>query len=109
MVNYLIFAGILYSKQIKLPTIPAIEPEPNTLANHGASNCIDRLNITLKFLYKICVHFVMPPPLIFVCLIAVFINILITIPKRILKLHITHCYGNHLCYMHTNVCVVYII
>ena len=28
VVNYLIFAGILYSKQINLPTILAIEPKP---------------------------------------------------------------------------------
>ena len=27
MVNYLMFAGKVYSKQIKLPTILAIEPE----------------------------------------------------------------------------------
>ena len=40
VVTYLIFAGILYSKQIKLPTILAIEPEPKTLARHEASNCI---------------------------------------------------------------------
>ena len=53
MVNYLIFAGILYSKQIKLPTILAIEPEPKTLASHGASvsearqqTNDNRLNIT---------------------------------------------------------------
>ena len=30
VVNYLIFAGILYSKQIKLPTLLAIEPEPKS-------------------------------------------------------------------------------
>ena len=39
MVNYLIFAGKDYSKQIKLPTILGIELEFKTpLANHGASN-----------------------------------------------------------------------
>ena len=32
VVNYLIFACILYSKQIKLPRLLAIEPEPKTLA-----------------------------------------------------------------------------
>ena len=37
MVNYLIFAGILYSKQIKLPTLVAIEPEPKTLARQTVS------------------------------------------------------------------------
>ena len=31
MVNYLIFAGKDYSKQIKLPTILGIEPELKTL------------------------------------------------------------------------------
>ena len=48
MVNYLIFAGKDYSKQIKLPTILGIEPELKTPpANHGASNWLnDRLNIT---------------------------------------------------------------
>ena len=48
MVNYLIFAGKDYSKQIKLPTILGIEPELKTPpANHGASNWPnDRLNIT---------------------------------------------------------------
>ena len=35
VVNYLIFAGILYSKQIILPTILAIEPEPKILTRHG--------------------------------------------------------------------------
>ena len=30
MVNYLIFAGKDFSKQIKLPTIPGIEPELKT-------------------------------------------------------------------------------
>ena len=48
MVNYLIFAGKDYSKQIKLPTTLGIEPELKTPpANHGASNWPDdRLNIT---------------------------------------------------------------
>ena len=48
MVNYLIFAGKDYSKQIKLPTILGIEPELKTpTANHGASNWPDyRLDIT---------------------------------------------------------------
>ena len=48
VVNYLIFAGKDYSKQIKLPTTLGIEPEPKTPpANHGASNWPDnRLNIT---------------------------------------------------------------
>ena len=49
MVNYLIFAGKDYSKQIKLPTILGIEPPElkTPPANHGASNWPnDRLNIT---------------------------------------------------------------
>ena len=50
MVNYLIFTGKVYSKQIKLPTILAIEPEPKTPpANHGAATVSrpdNRLNIT---------------------------------------------------------------
>ena len=63
MVNYLIIAGILYSKQIKLLTILVIEPEPKTLANHGASTVSEARQQTkhyycqLKVLYKICVHF----------------------------------------------------
>ena len=45
MVNYLIFAGKDYSKQIKLPTILGIEPELKTPP--AASNWPDdRLNIT---------------------------------------------------------------
>ena len=50
MVNYLIFAGKDYSKQIKLPTIQGSEPEPKTHpANHGASNWPDnRLNMSVK-------------------------------------------------------------
>ena len=47
MVNYLIFAGKDYSKQIILPTILGIETEPKTPPSHGASNWPDnRLNIT---------------------------------------------------------------
>ena len=38
MVNYLIFAGILYSKQIKLPMLLAIEPEPKTWMEDYSSN-----------------------------------------------------------------------
>ena len=37
VVNYLFFAGILYSKQIKLPTLLAIEPESKTLARQTVS------------------------------------------------------------------------
>ena len=47
MVNYLIFAGKDYSKQIKLPTILGIEPELKTPpANHNSNWPDDRLNIT---------------------------------------------------------------
>ena len=46
MVNYLIFAGKVYSKQIKLPTILAIEPEPKTPPAKLYQRPDNRLNIT---------------------------------------------------------------
>ena len=59
MVNYLIFAGKVYSKQIKLPTILAIEPElimePATVSE--AQQQTIHYCCQLKVLYKICVHF----------------------------------------------------
>ena len=71
--GYLIFTGIPYSKQIKLPTILAIQPETKTLARHEASNCIGRPThycSQLKVLYIIiCAHFcpVYGPPLHIFC------------------------------------------
>ena len=55
MVNYLIFAGILYSKQIKLPMLLAIEPEPKTLAKLYQRPNI-RLNSTAESFYIKPVH-----------------------------------------------------
>ena len=63
MVNYLIFAGKVYSKQIKLPTK------------------------------------------LVVCLMAEFTNILYINIKITIY---TYCYDYDVCYMQTNVCVMYI-
>ena len=63
MVNYIIFAGKDYSKQIKLPTILGIEPElktpPPQLIMEPATGPTQTKHYCchLKVLYKICVHF----------------------------------------------------
>ena len=55
MVNYVIFADILYSKQIKLLTIVELSMEPATVSEAQLQNkyycCL------LKVLYQICAHF----------------------------------------------------
>ena len=122
MVNYLIFAGKVYSKEIKLPTILAIEPEPKTPQLFMEPATVSEVRqqtkhycCQLKVLYKICVHFCHvygPTSPDFHRIIRLqnwlsaswqyllYINIKITI--------YTYCYDNDVCYMQTNVCVMYI-
>ena len=49
VVNYLIFAGILYSKQIN-------EPEPNALARHEASKLHNWLSASWQYLQISCMY-----------------------------------------------------
>ena len=107
MVNYLIFAGILYSKQIKLPTLLAIEPEPKTLARQTVSEAQHQTKqccCQLKVLYKICAHFcpVYGPDYkvskLVVGLMAVF-TISCIYPLKNIKITIyTYCYNYDVCY-----------